>query len=184
MDALVSLVDEKHYNLVVELWDELEQACGLKGVRVTPFPHFSWSVAQSYFDVELEKIVGMIASSVRPFKVRTAGVGMFTGDKPVVYLPVVKTVELMRYHGLIWQLTAPVSRERSRYYSPENWMPHITLAYDDITTRNIGPVMERLAFRSFDWEFTVDNIALIHHLTGAKAELKHKYQFTASVNLP
>lgn len=181
MHGIVSLLDEKHYKLVEGLWDDLEDGFKLRGIRVTPFPHFSWSVANDFNYPELESTLQRIASSVRPFKVTTTGIGLFTGEKPVIYLPVVKTVELMRYHGLIWELTAPASHGRSPLYCPERWVPHISLAYDDVTKQNIGPLMERLAFQSFNWEVNVDNIALIYEPTGTVGTLKNHYSFAGKL---
>jgi hypothetical protein len=48
MEATVSLLDEEHYRLTVSLWSELESQFGLRGIHVTPFPHFSYHVAQEY----------------------------------------------------------------------------------------------------------------------------------------
>jgi hypothetical protein len=44
MHGVVSLLDAAHYQAVESLWAELA-ACGLRGVYVTPFPHFSYHVA-------------------------------------------------------------------------------------------------------------------------------------------
>ena len=177
MHGIVSLLDEKHYRLVEHLWADLEQSFELKGIKVTPFPHFSWNLASDFNYPDLESVLQRISSSVRPFKVTTTGVGLFTGEKPTIYLPVVKTVELLRYHGLIWDLTASASQGRSPLYCPEQWMPHISLAYDDVTKQNIGPLMEHLAFQSFNWEMTIDNIALIYEPSGTVGILKNHYKF-------
>jgi hypothetical protein len=45
MHGVVSLLDAAHYQAVESLWAELAAACGLRGVYVTPFPHFSYHVA-------------------------------------------------------------------------------------------------------------------------------------------
>jgi 2'-5' RNA ligase len=40
-------------------------------------------------------------------------------------------------------------------------MPHITLAYEDVTPQNIGAVMQMLAFERYDWEMWIDNLTMI-----------------------
>ena len=179
MHGIVSLLDEKHYKLVEGLWGELESDFGLSGIKVTPFPHFSWNIANDFNYPDLETALQRIASSVRPFRLVTTGVGLFTGEKTTIYIPVVKTVELLRYHGLIWELTASASHGRSPLYSPAQWMPHISLAYGDVTQQNIGPLMERLAFQSFNWEMTIDNIALVYEPSGTVGILKNHFKFAA-----
>ena len=39
---------EPYYAKVESLWDELETRFGLNGIRVTPYPHFSWNIAEEY----------------------------------------------------------------------------------------------------------------------------------------
>ena len=42
--GLVYFLDKSHYALVKEIWQELESDCGLKGINITPLPHFSWEI--------------------------------------------------------------------------------------------------------------------------------------------
>ena len=48
MHGLVSLLDPEHYQQVENLWNELEEECGLEGIKVTPYPHFSWLIAEDF----------------------------------------------------------------------------------------------------------------------------------------
>ena len=125
MHGLVSLLDPHHYALVEELWHELERDCGLTGIQVTPFPHFSWKIAADYDFEALQTIVQEIAAETAPFRVRVGGMGIFTSETPVVYLTVVRTQELSALHAKIWERVLPISTTASPYYAPENWMPHI-----------------------------------------------------------
>lgn len=174
MHGLVSLLPTPFYAQVEETWQELERDFGLVGIRVTPYPHFSWHIAEDYDFQRLEAIMRGIAAQVRPFVVHTTGLALFTGEKLVIYVPIVKTARLVELHALIWEHTAQVSQGRSAYYAPEFWMPHISLAYEDVNRDNLGRVVERLAFRSFDWEMVIDNVALIYEPTGKIGELKFK----------
>lgn len=102
MHGLVSLLDKKHYALVEEIWQELEIDCRLKGIHVTPLPHFSWQIAEDYAWEALENALQELAFEAEQFKVRTNGLALFTGEEPVVYIPVVRTKELSRFHEMIW----------------------------------------------------------------------------------
>jgi len=52
MHGVVSLLDDEHYALVEHLWDEVETELGVRGLYKTPFPHFSYHVAEQY-DLDL-----------------------------------------------------------------------------------------------------------------------------------
>jgi len=133
MHGLVSLLDPHHYALVEEIWRELENDCGLTGILVTPFPHFSWQIAEDYDWDPLQQIVVEITAETQPFTVWAAGLGLFTSANPVIYLPVVRTKALSELHEKIWTRLKPISTKASPFYAPENWMPHISLAYADLT---------------------------------------------------
>jgi hypothetical protein len=47
MNGIASLLDERAASRVRQLWKNLEERCGLVGVMATPFPHFSWQVAEA-----------------------------------------------------------------------------------------------------------------------------------------
>lgn len=174
MHGLVSILPIPYYEQVELLWEELEVEHNLQGIRVTPYPHFSWQIARDY-DIERLKInVQDIAQTSRPFMVRSTGLGLFTGPSPVIYIPVVKDAALINLHTKLWESTQASSQGLSPFYSPEAWMPHISLAYEDVKPSNIGAVMEKLAFRSFTWEMNIDHIALIYEPEGQIGTLKFR----------
>jgi len=162
MHGLVSLLDKKHYQQVEALWHMLEVECGLTGVQVTPFPHFSWLIASDFDWVALENALQEITSQTRPFTVSTTGLGFFSGPTPVGFIPVIRTAELSAFHQQIWERIQPLATDISPFYAPDKWTPHITLAYSDVTPENIACVMQKLAFQIYDWEITVDHLSFIH----------------------
>jgi hypothetical protein len=48
MHGIGSLLDDKHYQLVENLWAGLEREFVVRGVYITPYPHFSYQIAQHY----------------------------------------------------------------------------------------------------------------------------------------
>jgi len=178
MHGLVSLLPEPHYTQVQDIWEELALEHDLQGIRVTPYPHLSWQIAQDYDFGRLEKIIDALARGTPPLVVHSAGLGLFTGVRPVVYIPVVKDAELMELHARIWHSVQPTCQGLSPYYSPQAWMPHISLAYEDVSPANIGPLIESLAFRPFNWEMTIDNISLIYEPEGQIGVQKFRIQLS------
>jgi 2'-5' RNA ligase len=161
MNGIASLLNDPYKSQIEAIWQELEQKCGLIGVRVTPLPHFTYQVVEAYDQPRLVRILEELARQTRPFKVHTTGVGLFTGEMPVIYLPLVKNDALLHFHKIIWDRTIDTAQGPSPYYSPDSWIPHITLGYGDVTNFNLGCAMEALAFKDFNWEITVDNLTFI-----------------------
>src|SRR5215472_1493632 len=102
MHGIVSLLDDKHYQLVENLWAELEREVAVRGVYITPYPHFSYQIAQHYNVEQLEPILQRFASGQAAFRVKTSGLSIFTGSHPVLYIPVVRDPELTRFHKEPW----------------------------------------------------------------------------------
>ena len=161
MNGNASLLNDPCTSQVEAIWQELEEKCGLIGVRVTPLPHFTYQVVEAYDQPRLVQILQEIASQAKPFTAQTTGLGLFTGETPVIYLPLVKNDLLLHFHKVIWDRTKESAHGVSPYYSPDLWIPHITLGYGDVTNFNLGCAMETLAFRELNWEITVDNLTFI-----------------------
>jgi 2'-5' RNA ligase len=177
MHGIVTLLDNDHYQLIEDLWAELERSFSVKGVYITPYPHFSYHVAQDY-DLDLvESVLKRITSNITTFKVRTSGLGIFTGASPVLYIPVLRSLELTQLHEEIWKEIATASSGVQEYYHPEQWMPHITMGFGDINKDNLSQIIPFLANRDFKWEITVDNFAVIYD-TGTKQELKSRFEIS------
>src|SRR6266705_1957582 len=177
MDGIVSFLDSKHNQLIEELWAELKQEFSVDGVYITPYPHFSYHVALDYDVDKIESVLKRITANITTFKVRTSGLSVFTGASPVLYIPVVRSLELTQLHEEIWQEIATASSGVQQYYHPEQWMPHITIGFGDISKDNLSQIIPFLAERDFNWEITVNNLALIYD-TGIKQELKSRFDIT------
>jgi 2'-5' RNA ligase len=176
MNGIASLLDQPTTNRVKNIWQELESRCGLVGVQSTPFPHFSWQVTEGYDLLRLEKTLRKLARQTQPFTVRTAGLGIFTGENPVIYVPVVKEESLLRFHTLLWKQTEGIAILPAVYYAPDQWVPHITLAYNDVQKDNLNCALQTLVFESFDWEIRIDNFVFVAQTDNLITETI-RYQF-------
>src|SRR5258708_39023068 len=63
------------------------------------------------------------------------------------------------------------------YYRPDRWMPHITIGFGDMNKDNLSRIIPWLAERAFNWEITINNLALIYD-TGTKQELKARFDIS------
>jgi 2'-5' RNA ligase len=177
MHGLLSLLDQTHETLVHQIWQELEKSCGVTGVIVTPFPHFSWLIAGDFDWSGLETVLEEITAEIHPFTVQTTGLSIFTGENPVVYIPLVRTSELSRIHKIVWDRITPLGTEVSPFYSPPLWMPHITIGSGDVTHENLPCLLELLSARSFNWEIKIDNFSVGFQNAGTTAVISNRYEF-------
>lgn len=165
MHGIVSLLDDTHYQQVEALWATLKGEFGVQGVYVTPYPHFSYHIANQYDLEMLETLLHAFASEQKPFQVKTTGLGIFTGTQPVLYLPIVRSPQLTQFHQSLWQRLVEAGQagnDRQDYYAPDNWMPHITIGFQDVNCQMLGNIVHYLGTRSFNWNIFIDNIALIY----------------------
>ncbi len=176
MNGIASLLDDTANAHVERIWQELESRCGLKGIRMTPFPHVTWQVTGGYDLAKLEQVLHDITKNIHPFIIHTDGIGIFTGEKPVVYLSIFKDEFLLRLHSNLWEQTKGFAKDPDRQYSPPHWIPHITIAYNDLHRANLDCVMQALVFQTFEWEITIDNLIFISQ-TGTQTTEMGKYLF-------
>jgi 2'-5' RNA ligase len=177
MDGLVSLLDQRHHDRVEVLFSLLEDRCGLRGIRMTPYPHFSWQVAESFDRQELPPAMTAWAQVQDPFFVHTSGMGIFSGSEPVLYLPIIRSRQLNRLHAALWEQLAAWRTGASPLYRPEAWMPHITLAFGDVTRESLSCAVRSLARQTFEWQIKIDNLALLLQSRGQKAHLGYRFDF-------
>ena len=162
MHAVFSLLDHKHYQLVKDIWVEMAREFAVSGVYVPSYPHVSYQVARYYNVKSLEPVLRRFAASKTSFQVRASGLGIFTGPRPVLYIPVVRSPELTQFHEALWQEISGTASGIEDYYHPAHWVPHITLGIGDMKKDNLSQIVRSLAKRDFNWEMTVNNIALIY----------------------
>jgi 2'-5' RNA ligase len=164
MFAIATLLDPNSDMKTRDFWQLLEKDCGLAGINTTPLPHFSWQGADDYPVDKVEQILKDITGKLTPFIVQTAGLGLFTGSIPVLYLAVVKTEPLMKVHRAIWDAVGPLAIGLNRHYSPDLWMPHITIAYQDLNEDNLACAVKNLIFRPVNLEIRVEQLALLYQI--------------------
>lgn len=170
MQGVASILDEQHSDKVEALWSELEREFGLNFACVA-YPHFTYQVTERYDLAGIESALHEIAKSVAPFKITTSGLGIFTGASPVLYIHMVRQTELSLLHDTVWAAITPFAEGvHGHHYGPPNWIPHVTLAATDLTHDTLPDAVRLLSERRFNWELTIDNIALVVNARGTRED--------------
>jgi 2'-5' RNA ligase len=146
---------------VTGLWAELDRELGLRSATISPLPHYTYQMARDYDLDVLAEIVEKLAAGARPLRVQTAGLGIFTGTSPVLYVPIVRSPELARFQVAVWSAASVAAEKLDQHYHPASWIPHVSVAFGDTTPANTAAAVERLADRDLSWDLELDNLSII-----------------------
>lgn len=171
MHGVVSILDDHHCLLVENLWAELSSRFGVGAIYANPYPHFSYHIAESYDFASLANLMRRFCARNRPLTIRTGGLGIFTGLAPVLAIAVVRDGRLNRFHTELWSALSPISSGLSPHYSPDEWVPHITLATDVVDDGSLGAMVQWLNSQELVWQIRVDNLSLIYNTEGNQSLL-------------
>ena len=177
MIAIATLLELSANTKTAQTWQWLEHECGLSGIKVAPMPHLSWQVSADYNLDEVVKELKHKANNLQPFTVRGYGLGIFTREVPVLYYSLIKTEALIRVHQALWDYLSGFAEGVLTFYSPNTWIPHITLAYKDVTPDKLACGVAGLAFRSIVLEIVINHFSVIY-LDGTDFGMKYKVNFS------
>ncbi|MFD2515441.1 2'-5' RNA ligase family protein [Pontibacter locisalis] len=161
MIALACLLDKRTSERVNELTEDLEKRFGLNGVKITPYPHLTMLTAEVVDMEELKQYLDLTCIETEKFSIRTTGLGLFPGESPVIFIPVLRTPPLNKFHDRLHRDISEMSTEMGLYYNTNLWLPHITLALGDTSPEMLGPVLAYLCQYNFNWEVNIDNLTIL-----------------------
>lgn len=176
MYAIISELDADSAESVRCLWRRLRDACGLKAIYNLATPHITWMVAEALDIPATASIIAELAARHLRLTTKVYGLGIFSGDRPVLYLPVVKTQAMLDLHLQVWDQVESVADQPNHYYAPEHWLPHITLAVNDLNPQNLVCGLESVAFEPIEMTVMVDNILIVAEETDPSSEAIHRYR--------
>lgn len=180
MLGVVTTLSDPHRQQILQLWQELKARFNVDHPGATCIPHFSYHISPEYDIDALKQILQETAVSTSPFTLKTTGIGIFSGENPVVYLPIGRTPQLQAVHNALWVRLPDIAcgeAPESNYYNAFNWFPHVSLGQSNITTENLGAIVTWLNSQSLLWEIEVNNLILLHangerHVPLYRAELQ------------
>ncbi|MBF9237256.1 2'-5' RNA ligase family protein [Hymenobacter sp. BT683] len=160
MFAITSLLNPRNAMRINRIVKGLETQFGLDDVQDTPDPHLTYLLTGTRRLNDLKAVLRDVAATTPPFSAYTTGLGVFPGDNPVIYIPVLRSNDLNLLHQRVLDVTAPMCRAGS-YYSPDRWLPHLSLALHDTTPDLLGPVLRHLNQETYNLRLNVNNLALL-----------------------
>ncbi|MDB5261606.1 MAG: hypothetical protein JWQ14_887 [Adhaeribacter sp.] len=162
MIAIVSLLDEEHSRKVKSLIDQIEEHFGLTGVQMTPYPHITWLLADLGGEFQnLKECLRQVAGKAVPFNILTTGLGIFTGENPVLHIPVVRNQATNNFHYVLFRQVSKLGVGIPKYYQPDAWVPHFSLALADTNPEVVAEILQWLNEQNFNWNIHINNLAIM-----------------------
>jgi 2'-5' RNA ligase len=150
-----TLLDGDHATRVRELRNALG---AVAGCRPSPSePHLTLAVVSGVGAEDIDTSVAEVATTVPPFLAQVRGVALVhrSGDRPVLYLPVVRSPHLDRLH------TALVDRlevaHLDGHYRADRWIPHVTVWSGPLVPASMAVIADRLA--TVSWSVPITDVS-------------------------
>ena len=177
MYAIISELNKNASGKVNRIWQRLSNECELDAIFQLPTPHITWMISQDLNSEQAFQSLSIFVSQESPISTHTTGLGIFTGDAPVLYLPVVKNQKLLCVHQKLWHLLDPFVITREEVYSPEAWVPHVTLAINDLTEANLVCAINRLMQEQIRIEILIDSFSIVAFEDDIAGEIINRCSF-------
>ncbi|GAC1367696.1 MAG: hypothetical protein NVSMB30_02640 [Hymenobacter sp.] len=161
MLAITSLLSAPHVARINSIIKRLDDKFGLDDVQATLDPHLTYQLAGVKKLGWLKDVLAEVAATTAPFPAFTTGLGVFPGERPVIYIPVLRSDALNALHRRILTATAPLCLRTDKFSGPDCWLPHISLALHDTTPDLLGPVLRYLNKETYNLKIIVDNLAIL-----------------------
>jgi 2'-5' RNA ligase len=173
MIGFVSNLEGVPYREVKRLWSLFERKYNSQAIQAYPHPHFTFQIAKTPDIRQLKSDFVKTVSGIKPFELEVDGFRHFRRD--VIYLAVKKTRELARIHKLINRFLETRCHDLLELYAPENWIPHITLAQEDLTEDNFERAWREFKGSNIRFKRRIHNICMVKFLPDGKIRIAKRY---------
>lgn len=159
--SIAGLLDDDSDAFVRNLWQLVEDELGIEHQFVNALPHITHIQARQVRRREVREALTRFAEMTAPYVVRTAGLGIFTGDKTAVYIPVVRNPLITTVQNTLIQALDGSIDDIPQTHFVDYWIPHITLLLPDMIGDHLPDVIQLLSTQDFTQEMTVTGFALL-----------------------
>jgi len=171
MPGVIALLDREHTARVEAIWDEMSAQFGVGRGFSGGIPHVTFHIGAHDVAAEAADVVGKVARATAPFTVYSGGLGVFTGLQPILYVPVARSPQAASLaERLTAELDAAGYPATDPYYTPERWIPHITMAQANLAGADMGALLAWLSQQDLSWELPLASISIARE-TPTSAEI-------------
>jgi 2'-5' RNA ligase len=174
MIGIVSNLEGKPYRDVKKLWTLFERKYNSRAIQAYSHPHFTYQIARTSDVKGLKSEFRKLAPQIGPFQIEVDGARHFRKD--VIYLKVRKTRELIRIHRLVHRFLESRCRDLLELYTPKSWIPHITLAMEDLTKDRFEEAWRELKGSRIAFKQRMHNLCLVKFYPNGKIRIAERYR--------
>jgi 2'-5' RNA ligase len=146
------------------VWDGLEARFGLRAVKASVAPHVTY-VAGRIDAAQRDALMiatAQVAHKTPPFSIDLEGLSSFDGERPVLFVRVVKGGEIERAYDAFWRAATAAGMRVDPLYLPTAWVPHCTLVLGDARPEQVPAIREYLRTVQLVWKAQVRSVELFH----------------------
>lgn len=173
--GIAALLTGEERDEVLRFWNIFKENYNSIGVRSFDHPNLGFQGGSCLNLGSLKDELSSLCTKIPPFEITVNGFGFFESPSKVVYLKVMKTNELIEIHKKVNSTLAKCCENLFDFYTPENWIPHITLAMDDLSETSFESFKNRYKGYSPSFRQTISNLALVEFKNNGRVELLCSY---------
>lgn len=173
MIGLVSNLEGESYRDVKKRWTLFDRKYNSRAIQAYSHPHFTFQIAKTPDIRQLKSDFVKLVSGIRSFEIEVEGFRHFRKD--VIYMSVKKTRKLTRIHKLINRFMETRCHDLLELYAPENWIPHITLAQEDLTEDNFERAWREFKGSNIRFKQRIHNICMVKFYPDGKIRIAKRY---------
>jgi 2'-5' RNA ligase len=172
--GVLSILEDSSYKEVKRLWKLFETKYHSVGVQKFNYPNITFQGGTTSNLNQLRKDFKKLVLQIDPFEIGVNGIGHF--GKKTIFLNVKKSNELVVVNKIICDFLKIHCRELFELYLPKSWVPHITLAMDDLTSDNFESLWDELSSKKINFQQTLHNICIVKMLPSGKVIILDKHR--------
>lgn len=172
--AIVSNLEGQPYEEVRRLWKLFERKYLSKAIQAYGHPHISFQSGTTPDVRQIKRDFQSLVSQIRPFEITVTGARHFRED--VIYLAVKRTRELAKIHKLIDRFLESQCQDLVELYAPEHWLPHVTLAMEDLTEDNFKKAWMEFGGSNIRFKQRLHNVCMVKWLPDGTIRIAKRYK--------
>jgi len=159
--AIATLIDHSTWGRIL---DKNPAVRNMIVSRQTPqeFIHFSWLISEDLDKEKTIKLLDDVAKSTVEFDIQSGGIGIFTGNIPAITYVLARNETVTSTQLNLWNNCVGHMGSMNIKYSPERWIPHITILHYGLETRDYCEFLEKSIDTEVSFTIEVNNLAIIY----------------------
>ncbi len=174
MIGIVSNLEGQPYRDVKKLWALFERKYNSRAIQAYSHPHFTYQIARTSDIKGLKAEFRKLAAQIGPFEIEVDGARHFRKD--VIYLALRKTRELAAIHRQVHRVLETQCRDLLKLYAPKNWIPHITLAMEDLTKDKFEEAWREFEGSKIAFKQRIHNLCMVKFYPNGKIRIAERYR--------